>query len=466
MTRRCLRWIAVFAGVVMFVHGAPSQEVNPKLAKARQLAMKSNPQAALAAFEEALKDPGLTAAERLSCMRHAAYLYKNSKDDSRARQLVELALASEAPSGAADDVQRLRVFRVEFLLRDGKYDEAIAAARQIADDENCGMRSRHEAQRVVGMCLLRQDKPTESAAALERALTDLADKQLTTSVMTYTTLSDAYLEMGQVAKAVEAMLNAIRCEPAALNPTKKFRRVFLPQLRDKANAELADAAVSRIRQIIPGKLRVPAAGERVQSMLVELLVACGRYDEAILEGKLLVDVSSADTMSDAVTDLASLLKKADGTMARANMFLDYVRSGKPGPDGKLGTGDDIPDPLAEVRRPPDAERDAAFQEAVDAVKPGWKGRLAKASLYRYWGKRQEALAELHRALAECPMAEEPIQTIVDATIRVLIQLSGDPGVGARFADFQKFGPAGEDKKRGTDDDLTNPILNYLPEAAG
>ena len=59
------------------------------------------------------------------------------------------------------------------------------------------------------------------------------------------------------------------------------------------------------------------------------------------------------------------------------------------------------------------------------------------------------------------MEDEPIQTVLDVTIRLLTQLSGDPKIGDVYMAFQEHGEAGPDGKEGTADDLQNPVLKYL-----
>ena len=54
-----------------------------------------------------------------------------------------------------------------------------------------------------------------------------------------------------------------------------------------------------------------------------------------------------------------------------------------------------------------------------------------------------------------------MQTIMDATVQVLVQVSEDPAVAKRYTDFQRFGAAGPDGEAGNADDLTNPVTEYL-----
>jgi hypothetical protein len=205
------------------------------------------------------------------------------------------------------------------------------------------------------------------------------------------------------------------------------------------------------------------ACEQMQKVMAQLLLRKGETGRALFEARVLFDVSSANTMPGAVRMLSEILKAEDTSVGRANAFLEYVKTGKAAKDKQLGTPDDLTDPLGDIQ-PPDAQaRDARFSEALGTYPDDWRGKLSKATLYRYWGKPEQALVELNGAFAICPMEQQPIQLIVDATAQVLVQVSGDPDMAQKFTEFQQLGPAGADGKKGTPDDLTNPITPYLPK---
>jgi hypothetical protein len=51
--------------------------------------------------------------------------------------------------------------------------------------------------------------------------------------------------------------------------------------------------------------------------------------------------------------------------------------------------------------------------------------------------------------------------VMATTMRVLVQISGDPRTAERYADYQRYGAAGPDGKGGTEDDLADPVARWL-----
>ncbi|MFW6107640.1 MAG: hypothetical protein ACOC70_00435, partial [bacterium] len=79
-----------------------------------------------------------------------------------------------------------------------------------------------------------------------------------------------------------------------------------------------------------------------------LLLSAGRYKEGLDLMRRAYGLSDVDAKSlqRAISDVAVAIKAVDGHIFRANRYLVYQKYGKAGPDKKVGTEDDLTDPLA------------------------------------------------------------------------------------------------------------------------
>jgi len=227
-------------------------------------------------------------------------------------------------------------------------------------------------------------------------------------------------------------------------------------------AETADEIAQLAAKRIPAAVRNPVLSHELQKVVVLAYVQVGQKEKAMAAIKTLYQACPANRFDMTVTQIASMLKKMDGSIARANRFLDYVKFGTVGPDGKPGTEDDTVDPFptARAKMPPEVAN--AYKEAIeDEWADTWEDKRCLSALYRYMDEPAEALKCLAEAFVLAPMEPEPLQLVAGDMTNVLIQLSGNPADGEKLGQFLKYGKEGRDGKAGTDDDLTDPRKPYL-----
>jgi len=238
-----------------------------------------------------------------------------------------------------------------------------------------------------------------------------------------------------------------------------FRRGILPHIK---KAEAAEEIAQLVAQRIPAAVRNPLKSHELQKAVVMAYVQVGQKEKAMAAIKTLYQACPANRFDMTVTEIAGMLKKMDGSIARANRFLDYVKFGTVGPDGKPGTEDDTVDPFPTVRAKMPPEVANAYKEAIeDEWADTWEDKRCLSALYRYMDEPAEALKCLAEAFALAPMEPEPLQLVAGDMTNVLIQLSGNPADGDKLGQFLKYGKEGRDGKAGTDDDLTDPRKPYL-----
>jgi len=126
--------------------------------------------------------------------------------------------------------------------------------------------------------------------------------------------------------------------------------------------------------------------EKAHFTLYEILVNKRRFDEAIFEARHQIETCSLESLERAFTVLAFAIKAKDGSLARLHRYLVYQKYLRPGPDQRMGTEDDLPDPLADLLPPADERRDRIFETALKALARDWNGRMLRATVYLYWGR--------------------------------------------------------------------------------
>jgi tetratricopeptide (TPR) repeat protein len=237
-----------------------------------------------------------------------------------------------------------------------------------------------------------------------------------------------------------------------------FRAGIAPNVKDSAKvASTATLAAS----CIPASVRAPQKCHELQKAIVLLYVQAKRREEALLAARTLYQTCPPDHFDAVVDYIADILKRMDGSIARANRFLDFVKFGTVGPDGKAGTDDDTVNPFPADG--PEAPQDVAlaYRKAIAGEwKDTWEDKRCLATLYRYMDEPKRALKCLSEAFVLAPMKPEPLQLVAGDMANVLIQLTGNPADGDQLAKFLKFGREGRDGKPGTDDDLTDPREPY------
>ncbi len=326
-----------------------------------------------------------------------------------------------SPAQGREQQPLIRFLIAQMNLRLGQTDKGLELLRAVVNDANSPKYARADAWVVLSRQLLKDGRYSDALEGIGAARV--------LGVQTSNSSEMAAIE----AEAVTGIVEKVECDRACA--MLRGLRLRFVGTRDSADA--------------------------MQAALVDVLMAARRYPEACREAKVLMDICGSRNLQTAVAKTSLVLKAADGNLVRANAFLEYQKFLRPGPDGKLGTNDDLANPLAQVELPPDPARDQGFQKAIDACPKSWDGAVTRARLFRCWDRPQDALRELKQAFALAPMEAQPLQQVTDETVEVLLLLAGDPDVGRRFVDFQKFGSAGPDRKPGTPDDLKNPVDECL-----
>ena len=329
--------------------------------------------------------------------------------DLVAERLDDPSTASEAARAFDELAQK--------LWRAGLADQARKLDRRIVD-------------------LFARRAPTTASAALERLLKSLDDAAALDLVNSL---------QGEAVRAI-ARANVF----AILGPAA---------LRERRTDELAR---NYFRAAIASPLDETNAYQCLTA-IVRLRVAEGRTDEALAAAKACYGVFgfgsyvSSSQFAKVVSLVADALRAKAGHLVAANDFRRYQLYGRAGPDRRRGTADDLENPFDGVALKPDPERDKLFEQAIAAQPDTPDGHRVRGWLYLLWCKPKEALREFRREFALCSLESSALSRAAQDVALGLKALNGTPVGMETFVQFQRYGPAGPDGRKGTKDDLEDPL---------
>lgn len=192
-----------------------------------------------------------------------------------------------------------------------------------------------------------------------------------------------------------------------------------------------------------------------------------RYAQSELVAKLYFHICKPDakTMKEAVDFLTRTLEAVDGNRDRVEQFLLFQKYGSAGPDREVGTEDDVRNILEDIGVPEDPDREAALEVSRQYYQwdyPYYGQHRRKGYLFLLSGQPKEALVAFQKEYNMCP-ADKPkaLEDATDDILRALKTITGNLQSGQRFLEFQKYGAAGADGQRGTEDDLIDVVEEVL-----
>jgi len=437
--------------------------------------------------------PGVQPWAALATLELAKACQERSSTRAKAIELYEkfLALEGQEPGRRAE-----ALFGLAYCNREsGKYQEALEQYRRYLADYPAYERRCAEALAAVGALLVRLKQPQEAfrtylklsadypwdterrgdlllsiaqahrtaedpegaRAAYERLLKDAPGSN---SRRAYAYRGLAMLALQQKdTESAEAIYRRMASDPG-LDPSHRVQAYsqLFSLYRDASNF----AAMIRLgHELIAAHPTHVATTGKVFDELVEAFISEARIEDALGMAKAhyrLTQLGASSGRStyeqQAVLTVVRALKAKEGGLRSANGFLDFIAYGPEGPDGKLGTADDLKDPLAQYRLPKDPERERRFAAAERRL---GADALQLAYLYVCWDKPAEALAAFRRHYIE-HRERSGLQTAASRLARAMRAMGcSETEVGA-FFDYQNFGPNGQDGKPKTADDVKDPIL--------
>ena len=445
-----------------------------------QLHPRVEPYASLGAFELARllgeRDEGRSKAIRL----YERFISRLPFDRVRRPvALLELARLNKAANKLDEAEQWCRGFLREFPdLLPGRAEcvgllaevsiarKDLGIARQLIDflQANCPWATDTRCDLLLSLAqAYRAAGERKAALDIYEALMKAPPASDSARIQLYSGLATIYTQEGKTEAA--AQVYRTMANDRALSSsyrTSAFRQLFALRRKEGDNAAIVRTAY----EAIAADPSVAYQYSDILGDLVDGLVAMGKTDEALGMAKAYYRLSaigasgssyyssSARYRYDAIYAVIRALKAKEGGLRSANAFLRLVENGPEGPDGRMGTKDDLPNPLEKFPLPPNPERDRLFAQAArrfvnEPLKLGY--------LYLCWDKPLEALLAFRRYYLA---AGEGTTLVAAATkiARVMRALDLPEETVEAFFDYQNYGPAGKDGRKGTGDDLKDPIL--------
>jgi tetratricopeptide (TPR) repeat protein len=227
------------------------------------------------------------------------------------------------------------------------------------------------------------------------------------------------------------------------------------------NAKHYDAALSICRKII---LEHPSRLDQcleAQKNIFLVFQSAGDGARAVsAAARYFYAANTPQSMEDAIKCVAQSLRTLDKNLARSNAFLKFQKFGIAGEDGKLGTPDDLQNPLSNLDGvsigPIDADESKALEEALAKYSNSTADCRLKGYLNLLYGRPPQAVSEFKRALMNSPVDAPSIQTAVNDVGVGLKALNGQAFASDAFVEFFLYGPKGKDGKS----NLSDPLKDF------
>lgn len=259
----------------------------------------------------------------------------------------------------------------------------------------------------------------------------------------------------------EAMLQTAE-EMIALNPGDASCRLIKARAyRALKKIPEAEAAAKEVILQVPDTLH--ALNARV--FLAETAAELGNSDEAFGRARFAFDVApNQQEVARAIQTICQIMTTRDGHVTNANRFLLFQKYGQAGPDGKIGTEDDLPPFLNELKRAIDPGFSAKLTaEAEKQIDPLDAMALRRRGMfYIHAGKPEHALESFQREYSLVSASADAASNAVNDIAMALRAVSGRVFTAKNFLEYQQYGPAGADGKPGTADDLSFAFAAQTP----
>ncbi len=339
------------------------------------------------------------------------------------------------------------------------FDKAEAALQRLDRaeiDDNAALAAATQAYDKVIQRFLGAGRRKEALALCSRALSRYGARERYSAQSLLRRLIDATADDEA---AVMDVVAALEGQAAVAVASDEALDTLIPIA---ARTERGDDLVRACTHAMLARLLDESTARVCLTAIMDIRTRQGRHDDALAAARAAYGITGFESTSSAhfaraVGLVARALRARDGHLVSGNAFRAYQTYGPRGRDRKAGTADDLPNPFAGLKPAADPERDKLFQATLDRQPPTAAGWRARGWVYLLWSKPREALGAFKRAFALCPLDNTAMTRAAQDLALGLKARHGTPVCMNDFAQFQRYGPAGPDGRKGTRDDLEDPL---------
>jgi pentatricopeptide repeat protein len=386
-----------------------------------------------------------------------AETYRQAKKDDEAMAVIQEFLKRQPDNKSAAAEAHLKV--AEFLLKARRFAECCDEAAKVMELDPGADALVADALYYTMEALWQSDSLEKCAAVFPRLLEPkyLAKRE----TWRHRDLRIRYAQcLRRLKRYDEALAHVAACEKAETEPRQAAEWCW--QTADVyADQNREDDAIKAVERVFTAYPQVPDPWWGAQRRIAEILAKKGDYEGAIRAARVCLDAAPDDrVLVDITRQMAEFLRSIDKNLGRANALINYQRFGPAGEDQKAGTDDDLKDPLEAFPRPAYPEREKAFAAARKQAGDDMKAMRYRAITYLYTCHPKEALRCFIDAFGRA--APDEVQAAGQEMILLGARAARGHSVGTDvFFHFVNYGPAGPDRKPGTDDDLADPFAPLL-----
>ena len=275
------------------------------------------------------------------------------------------------------------VFRGDLLRSEGKSEEALAAYRKAAILQPANV----SARKMLAATLLRKEQPQSATYVLEPLLAQPTDDAELLSLA-----GQAYLQIGQVRKALQFLERAVALDPANARIRTGLGLTRLAGGERRLAVDDLEAAVA-----------LKATDTRAENYLIMALVARGETSKALQAAQALEQKQPNKSVTHLLKG-AVFLAQQDFVRARASFERSLALQPAYFPAAAALAQIDLREKNAEAAR-------GRMEGVLKHDKKNLDAMLALAKFEFDAGRRSEAVARLRQAQSEHPQALQPVPLV-------------------------------------------------------
>ena len=308
-------------------------------------------------------------------------------------------------------------------------------------------------------CLIDAGKAKDAILELQGLAHKHTDRLSRAASLVRETLADALRADGRNEEALKAYREYLSLSTLTTKNKAKARKGIVEILRSQNKHDEADSELLSLALMNPFNQQT---ARTTQLERVQLWMEAADYGRALNEAVILLYLSPPRNRPTAVAEICRALKAQDGHLARVQQYRNFITYGPAGEDGKIGTADDLSNPLERSKRTTGPQvNDGLLKDAIAGQATSPAELRAKGFIHLLAGQPQKAQDAFKYAFRVAGLADPGGAPLSQHIIEIAMADSAVRGHWKQeiaVRDWLHYGPNGKDAQFGSADDLKNPWL--------